>query len=321
MDCFKPVKIRLSDEVIQERRTRTDMPIAWRMATFVYVPCGKCEACLSKRRSQWSSRLHFEAQSSSSAFFITLTYDDEHLPLKNVDSTLYPVVSKRDVQLFLKRFRKLIYPFKIRYFAVSEYGPDNLRPHYHMLIFNFPLELYGKLNDFLSTSWSNGFIRVDPVNTARINYVTSYCLDSSTLPSYLDKNFMLCSRRPGIGSSFLDNTKYTNFVRSSLDGFVYLSDGNETHKVSMPRYYRDKLFTDIEKQQIIDKGIEYHRNKIDKLYSRQRTWLSKRGIPSDYVTLNTPYDGSPMGAALDRIGEFKRNVKKKCKLKNRIKDE
>lgn len=317
MDCFKPVKIYLSDEKIQERMLRDDMPVAWRMARFVYVPCGKCEACLSRRRSQWSARLHFETQSSTSAFFVTLTYADDHLTYKNG----YPAVSKRDVQLFLKRFRKFIYPFKIRYFAVSEYGPDNLRPHYHILLFNYPKELYGKLNEFLEQSWSNGFIRIDPINTARINYVTSYCLDSSTLPEYLEKNFMLCSRRPGIGSSFLDNTKYTDHALSALDGFVYLSDGNDTIKASMPRYYRDKLFSDYEKQQIIDKGVEYHLKKRNKLYSRQRKWLERKRIPVDYVSLNTPYDGSPVSAENDRIGEFKRHVKNKCKLKNRIKDE
>lgn len=325
MQCFKPVKVYLSDEAIAKRQERVDMPLLYRMSRFVYVPCGKCPACLSRRRSMWSTRLHYEVKASLSAYFITFTYDDEHLPLKILNRngviSYVPVVCKRDIQLFLKRFRKLISPFKIRYFVVSEYGPDNLRPHYHMLLFNYPNELYGKLNEFLELSWSNGFIRVDPVNPARINYVTGYCLDSSTLPEYLDKNFMLCSRRPGLGASFLDNDALVSYHRSKLDDTCYMSDGNDTIKAKMPRYYSDRIFSDHEKQQIINKGVEFYRDKRIELYNRQREYLKRRNLPIDDVTLNTPYEGSPMKCEFDRQLDFTRKIKEKCKLKNRIKDE
>lgn len=325
MECFSPVKIYLSDEAIEKRKERTDMPVLWRYSRFVYVPCGKCPACLSRRRSMWSTRLHYEVQNSLSCYFVTLTYDDDYLPTKIVnrdgEMCFVPVVCKRDLQLFLKRFRKLIDPFKIRYFAVSEYGPQNLRPHYHMLIFNYPNELYAKLHEYLERSWSNGFIRLDPVNAARINYVTSYCLDSSTLPKYLDKNFMLCSRRPGLGASFLDNDALVSYHRLNADGFCYLSDGSDTRKVKMPRYYSDRIFSDDEKQQVVNKGVEHYREQRIKLYRRQRDWLERRGIPVDDVTLYTPYDGSPVKSHMDSQGEFRRAVEKKCKLKNRIKDE
>lgn len=46
--------------------------------------------------------------------------------------------SKRDVQLFLKRVRKSLSKYsdeKIRYYAVSEYGPKTFRAHYHVLFF------------------------------------------------------------------------------------------------------------------------------------------------------------------------------------------
>lgn len=51
----------------------------------------------------------------------------------NLDGYLsYP--SKRDIQLFLKRLRKNLSKYtdeKIRYYAVSEYGPKTFRAHYH----------------------------------------------------------------------------------------------------------------------------------------------------------------------------------------------
>ena len=64
--------------------------------------------------------------------FLTLTFDDLHLPASGS-------VNVRDVQLFLKRFRKaLTYRnMKIRFFACGEYGDKNLRPHYHLIIFGY----------------------------------------------------------------------------------------------------------------------------------------------------------------------------------------
>lgn len=62
--------------------------------------------------------------------WLTLTYDDSHLPAG---------LSLRhsDVQLFLKRLRKAILPKQIRYFMCGEYGDESSRPHYHLCVFGF----------------------------------------------------------------------------------------------------------------------------------------------------------------------------------------
>ena len=76
---------------------------------------------------------------SSYACFVTLTYDDEHLPREDrkvydwmIDQEVIfknvPVHRVRDCQLFLKRLRKDNPDVKIRYFLVSEFGPRTLRP-------------------------------------------------------------------------------------------------------------------------------------------------------------------------------------------------
>lgn len=319
MQCFNPVKIYFSEDKIKERLLDESLPVPLRMATYVYVPCGKCEACLSNRRNAWSFRLLQEMKVSESCYFLTLTYDDEHLPLQIVNKLgsidYVGVVSKRDCQLFLKRLRKSIEPFKIRYFLVSEYGPQTDRPHYHMILFNFPHLLLNKLNDYLRDSWDLGFVRVDPINIARIQYVTSYCLDSSTLPPYLPKNFMLCSRRPGLGSSYLDNDSIVSYHRNNLDNFGYMSDGSSPRKVKLPRYYSDKLFSESEKHEISNESTKYHFKQRVLLANRQKRWLRRRGIEPTELTIYTPYPGSPMAAELDKRNDFKRVVKNKCKRK------
>lgn len=238
-----------------------------------YVPCGKCEACLARKRDQWVIRIEQELKVSSSCFFFTLTYDDEHLPRSDVG---FPVVSKRDVQLWLKRFRKMIEPYKIRYFIASEYGSTTFRPHYHGIIFNFPLE-YDIVSAFNET-WQNGFVCVDRVNAARIAYVAKYCISEVALPKYLRaplyKPFLLSSRKPGIGASFItdDNIDY---YCSNLQPFVVCKDGL---KKSMPRYYKDKIFDDalkfqlseLNKERLIKEFEEYER-KYGKLDSESVT--------------------------------------------------
>lgn len=45
------------------------------------VPCGHCFACQNNKRSSLSLKLRLEEYTSKYCYFLTLTYDDEHLPL------------------------------------------------------------------------------------------------------------------------------------------------------------------------------------------------------------------------------------------------
>lgn len=134
------------------------------------VPCGKCPACLQRRISGWSFRLMQETKSCTSAYFITLTYDTNTVP---ISKNGFMDLSKRDVQLFIKRLRKSHVAYvvnqqkkyletyegisvsdyrdrinravrelpSIRYYVVGEYGGRFKRPHYHVIIYNVDLEL------------------------------------------------------------------------------------------------------------------------------------------------------------------------------------
>lgn len=194
-------------------------------------PCGKCEACRSKKMGEWVFRLKQELKYSSDAHFITLTYDEEHLPS---DGSL----NKVDCQLFLKRFRKRIEPYKIRYFLVGEYGSETHRPHYHMLLFNYPKE-YDLHTDLLN-SWNAGLVHIGSVTGQSISYCVKYLYKINDLPVDLEPHFMLCSRNPGIGSDFLTSEQRAYLTSPSLPNRV-VDDG--VTKI-LPRYYRDKLDLD-----------------------------------------------------------------------------
>lgn len=220
MRCYSPVTIRQDD------------------GTFISVPCGKCPACLSRKRSEWTFRLLEEQKVSSSSHFVTLTYSDNHLVYGD---SFHPSLCLVDLQNFHKRLRKLIKPFKLRYYAVGEYGSKTLRPHYHGIYFNVPD------SNFFNKAWSlsgepigNTFTGV--CNQSSIHYVTKYMIQPNNLPDGLKQPFAVMSRRPGLGSAFLANSSY---MRSNRLNYVSFSGGV---RLSLPRFYSERIFSKIERQ-------------------------------------------------------------------------
>lgn len=119
-------------------------PVSFEYVSGLKIPCGKCQGCLIDKSRDWANRLLLEMQYHRSAYFVTLTYDEDHVP-----RSYYPdpetgeaqpslTLSKRDFQLFMKRLRKR-HVSLIRFFACGEYGPQTFRPHYHAIIFGLEL--------------------------------------------------------------------------------------------------------------------------------------------------------------------------------------
>lgn len=93
-------------------------------------PCGQCIGCRLEYSRQWAIRCMHEASLYDDNCFVTLTYNQKFIPK-------FGSLNYRDVTLFLKRLRKRFSDSRIRYFLAPEYGEKNLRPHYHILLFNF----------------------------------------------------------------------------------------------------------------------------------------------------------------------------------------
>lgn len=97
-------------------------------STKLMVPCRKCLGCSLDYSKEWSFRCLLEASLHRDNCFVTLTYDNSNCPYE---------ISKKDVQDFLKRLRKAVFPLKIRYYCCGEYGSKYLRPHYHLILFGY----------------------------------------------------------------------------------------------------------------------------------------------------------------------------------------
>ncbi|AXH77260.1 MAG: replication initiator protein [Microviridae sp.] len=245
MPCFHPLEgfHKIGGGLTFERNKSTGIPLK--------VPCGQCFGCRIDYSRMWAARLVHESRLHEQNMFVTLTYDPDCLP---TGGTLV----KRHLQLFFKTLRFAIRPRRIRYYACGEYGEQNLRPHYHIILFGHWFADAKLLredgghrfytSDALAAHWGRGlseFGHVTPETCAyTARYVTKKVTGDKAAEHYERVNpitgelygvipeFAVMSRRPGIARDFYDR------YRSDIypDDFVILNG----HRSKVPRYY-DRL--------------------------------------------------------------------------------
>lgn len=201
-----------------------------------------------------------EAQTNDANCFVTLTYDDENMP---TDGSL----RYRDFQLFMKRLRKA-HGARIRFFMCGEYGPLNLRPHYHACLFGVDFSdrvASGKSGSgeifyeskILERLWRNGKISVQDLNLTTAAYTARYVVDKVTGDAAeahygaREPEFMRCSLKPGIGYEWFKKFGMGDVYRNDT---MVLKNGMETVP---PRYY-DRLYERTDKTVRVDEW-EYAR--------------------------------------------------------------
>lgn len=243
------------------------------------VPCGKCLGCRIDYSRDWANRMILELQDSPDAIFLTLTYNNSHLPRSSNGS---PSLCKRDLQLFWKRLRKAFPGKKIRYFVAGEYGPKTYRPHYHAIVYGLSLQDFpdivqhgcNELKDpyfiskILESLWGNGFILFSSVTWKTCAYVARYVLKKQykgdeEFDSFIEPEFCLSSRRPGIGMNRAYEMVSSGHTQFSVDG----RDG--VHDVSLPKSFLKNLRNSDLSQEVADlcfaRSIDAHDRLISNL--------------------------------------------------------
>lgn len=175
MPCYHPLAAYQAKEPPEGKTARAIRFNFKRGYTPIDLPCGKCIGCRLDRSRMWATRCVHHAQLSPDNCFLTLTYDDQHLPH---GATLY----KHHLQKFLRRLRKLVYPKKIEFFGCGEYGDEFGRPHYHALIFNHTFEkesVWKKSHAGFAQFLSSALTRLWPYGRATLGELTfesaAYC--------------------------------------------------------------------------------------------------------------------------------------------------
>jgi hypothetical protein len=95
-----------------------------------------------------------------------------------------PYVCNRDLDLFLKRLRSYYPDEKLRYYAVSEYGPTSFRPHWHLLLFSNSERFSQTVCENVSKAWSYGRCDASLSRGFAAQYVASYVNSFVALPNF-----------------------------------------------------------------------------------------------------------------------------------------
>jgi len=192
-----------------------------------------------------------EAAEHDKKSFVTLTYNDDHLPAGNA-------LNPADLSRFLKRLRKSVHPHKIRYFGVGEYGDESQRPHYHLALFGYPECNKGVTNpnragyccpvcERVQRDWSLGNIYNGQLTRESAAYIAGYVTKKLTNPKdeRLDgrpPEFARMSLRPGIGALSADEVASV-LLTHRLDSPEYLPTSLAHGKSKLPvgRYIRERI--------------------------------------------------------------------------------
>lgn len=269
----------------------------------IEIPCGKCIGCRLEYSRQWANRCMAETKTTHDNYFVTLTYDEEHLPRNYwvdtetgevTENELHSLVRK-DMQDFLKRLRtewaRKYSANNIRVFYCGEYGDKRGRPHYHAIIFNLPIFDLKQvrrsqsghplwISEEIEKIWGKGITAIGEVNWETVAYTARYVMKKVKGPDakkyYEDlgiiPEFTGMSLKPGIGAEYYKQHKdeiykYDELLVKNKDGVI---------RAKPSRYY-DKLY-DLEEPEILakikDKRAEYNSMKIKEILAK--TDLTRR---------------------------------------------
>ena len=207
------------------------------------LPCQRCLACRLNRTSTWALRCACELPYHEHSYALTLTYDDDHLPMTYLnadvsdrinpvtgevigDLQMVPTLHIKDVQDFFKRLlqyeKRELNVIGIRRFYCGEYGDLRKRPHYHALVFGLEIPDLVKTTEkssngfplysskIISKLWQYGLVRIQPGTIQTARYIAGYIykkqvgLNSSVYSDIgISAPFVHMSNDPGIGYRWL----------------------------------------------------------------------------------------------------------------------
>ncbi len=254
------------------------------------IPCGNCVGCRLDYSRDWAARCSLEQLAlqdkvgknhvNELSWFITLTYDDEHLPLEDMYGNA--TLNYKHLQDFWKRLRRHAEYHglgdNIRYYAAGEYGEKYSRPHFHAVVFGLCIpdlkpwsknelgdQLY--ISDMISDLWGHGFITIGEFSWKTGAYVARYVMKKYKGKEtiwYDAKNVeyekALMSRRPGLAFDYFQDHADEIYVHDKIQ----LVDGQ---KITPPKYF-DSLYAEVNPKRLSEVKQARSERAIDKENAR-----------------------------------------------------
>lgn len=252
--CLYPVFVK--NPKYKPNKKNKGIPPICKDRRLLYIPikCGFCIECRKQKQREWRVRLEEELRSNY-GYFITLTISPEGIKDLEEKTGLKwkenpNEIATKGLRLFLERVRKDTGK-SMRHWCVTELGENNDRIHLHGIFFG------QRSAELIKKHWKYGFIFIGQYcNSRSVNYMTKYMLKVDIKhPEF--KQIVLAS--PGIGSGYFNRLDWQwqkqNYKRIEVPTYTFR---NGT-KMAMPKYYKDKLFTEKERNEMwinnLNRGI------------------------------------------------------------------
>lgn len=207
----------------------------------IAIGCGECIECMRKKKREWKVRLTEELKTDRNCTMVTLTFSNESITklyndkrINNLKGyALDNAAATLAVELFYERWRKK-YGKPIKRWLVTELGhkgTENI--HLHGI-------LWSKDKKEITEKWQYGHVHYGWYMSERtINYSTKYIMKQDPKHKAY-KPIILVSN--GMGK------KYTDSEQAKLKKETYTD--YKGYKTAIPIYYRNKIFTENEREQL-----------------------------------------------------------------------
>lgn len=319
---------------------------------FMLIPCRHCFACSINYAADWATRMAMECKLNCGKhnYFVTLTYDDAHLPVyesidyvnENGDKTTFfnrgedtwntGTLQKDHSQKFIKRLRRYLEEHselgQFKFYLCGEYGELG-RPHYHAILMDCRLDetkFYDCKIDKnhhdvwkskeLEKLWGMGFVDVAEASIEDMAYTARY-VQKKWIKSFKPIDYYINGKEPeyvamskGIGDYYFYKHKDKIYETDSV--LVHSVDGI-TKAVKPPKRY-DALLRIIDED--LHDQIKEQRNDIREkmeevlLTKTDLTDLQRLRLEEDQITTKAKQLSRTLDTETEKL--------KRMKIKPRI---
>lgn len=226
----------------------------------LYVPigCGKCIECRKQKAQQWRIRLSEELKVQKYAYYCTFTFSNAELRKlrKELHMRECNAVAGKALRRFLERWRK-IHKKSLRHWFITELGHEGTeRIHLHGIIFaDFEIT-----NDTFQEYWKYGFVRIGKYcNLKTINYIIKYVTKIDNDHKGFEGE-IFCSA--GIGSNYVKRYMVQEIHKFDNENTIEFYRATNGTKHNLPIYYRNKLFSEQEREQLWINKIQQRKRYV-----------------------------------------------------------
>lgn len=244
-----------------------------------HVPfkCGRCIECMKQKAREWQIRLLETIKKDNNGIFVTLTLNTQSIiNLKDYEKTWTQSGSKAKVRmkidqikgyeqdneiitvavrLFLERWRKE-FKTSIKHWLVTELGTkQNEHIHIHGIMwYDKNKTTKSEFRKNIDRKWQYGYIyprndeqlKTNYLNEKTVGYITKYINKIDEIHKEYQPRILTSS---GIGKEYI-NTHNANRNKYKGEKTEEHYTTNTGHKMSMPIYWRNKIYTKEEREKL-----------------------------------------------------------------------